>query len=151
MIAQLQQLMGNKRKAREDGAGEEEQEGDAGSPVRKPRRASDEEKPPAGSPKRMWGLNGLGKRPAGSPAVVAAAKAAAGRAKAAAGRAKKVAAGRTKPAEERKLPPGWTREYRTRKSGASAGTVDTYYYTPEGQMLDSWKKVLKKLAQLSRG
>ena len=146
MVAQLQELMGNKRKEPDASGGEEKgvQGADTGSPPRRARKPVDEKAGPAGSPKRLWGVK---KRPAASPAVAAAAKATAGRAKeVAAGRPKKVAAGRT----EKKLPPGWKLEYRTRKSGASAGNVDTYYIAPGGDVVDSWKKVLKKIAKLSR-
>ena len=142
MVAQLQKLIGNKRKEPDASGGEEpeEQGFDTGSPPRRARKPMDEKAEPAGSPKRVFPLK---KRPAAAPAAAAAAKATACR-------AKKVTAGRTKHATEKKLPAGWTRQYRTRKSGASAGHVDTYYIAPSGEVIDSWKKVLKKLAHLSR-
>ena len=139
MVAQLQKLMGNKRKEPDASGGEEQEEqgADTGSPPRRARKPVDEKAGPAGSPKRVFPLK---KRPAAAPAAAAAAKAAAGRAK----------KGSTKHDKEKKLPAGWTREYRTRKSGATAGQVDTYYIAPGGERVDSWKQVLKRLAKLSR-
>jgi len=41
------------------------------------------------------------------------------------------------------LPKGWVREIVTRKSGASAGRSDVYYYSPEGQKFRSRPKLVE--------
>ena len=145
MVADLQQLLKNKRGASEGGergaseGGDDSQElGDeCNSPPRKTRRAEDS--PKKGSPKRVFPVRA---RPAASAASVAAA-----------GKASASSSGAPPPPPPpapTKLPKGWKVAKKTRTSGASAGKVDTYFVAPDGEWVNSWPKVLKKLAALSR-
>ena len=112
----------------------------------KRRQAARQDPVPAERPEATGG--GAAKRPAAANVLAAAAMGAPLKRPAAAGPARKehakpAAAGpaRAKPAPATKgLPMGWRTQVSIRKSGASAGVKDTYYWSPDGIMYRSYRE-----------
>ena len=50
-----------------------------------------------------------------------------------------------------KLPRGWSRFFKTRKSGASKGKWDQYFRSPEGKIFDSLTKAQRAWSSASAG
>ena len=105
-------------------------------------------KRPAGKRPAATG-GGTAKRPAAADVLAPVAMGAPLKHPAAAGPARKehakpAAAGpaRAKPARgtSKGLPMGWRTQVSIRKSGASAGVKDTYYWSPDGMMYRSYRE-----------